>query len=165
MDISPATLLPSHKDPPQIRNAEVSEVSDIPPSLGVLADDVATNLDFAIKRSAHDPTKPPPQALKNIFKELRAIKDKNDSRIADYQILDFSVRQAESEFVLPIQDKVLDVFLSQSPVNIPEDPGTEFVHAEAYTAGYVNGRHPIQSVFPPLLLRFQTICFPILRLT
>jgi hypothetical protein len=91
-----------------------------------------------------DPHKVPPQGLKDIFKELRSIKDKQDPRMAAHAILDLSndssTKSAERARFL---GKTFDCFNSQTPVSHPamlRDPLSP-ADAEFYTVGGVPGRH------------------------
>ena len=140
MDVTQDTVLPSHKDPPQTRKVKTS---DIPHDGDLLMGVVAAKLDVAIKLTrAHDPHKVPPQALKDIFKELRSIKDKGDPRIAAHRILDFSIHQpTESARRVLFPDRTFDCFHSQTPVTHPAMLGNPLSPTYLYTAGGVPGRH------------------------
>jgi hypothetical protein len=90
---------------------------------------------------AMDPHKAPPQALKNIFKELRSIKDKDDPRIAAHLILDLSIDQVtESARRVHVFDKTFDYFHSETQVTHPAIPGNPLSPSCFFTASGVPGR-------------------------
>lgn len=140
MDIAQDTVLLSHRDSPQIQKVKIS---DIPHDGDLLMGEVVAKLDVAIKLpGTHDPHKVPPQALKDIFKKLRSIKDKDDPRIAAHRILDFSIHQpTESARRVLFLDRTFDCFHSQTPVTHPAMLGNPLSPTYLYTAGDVPGRH------------------------
>lgn len=95
-----------------------------------------------------DPHKVPPQGLKDIFKELRSIKDKDDSRIAAHSVLDFGIDPAkESAEKVCFLEKIFDYFHSQTAIN-PSLLGNPLSRANFFTANDIPGRytHPISAI-------------------
>lgn len=111
----------------------------------------------------HDPHRVPPQALRDMFKELRSIKGKNDPRIAAQGIMDFGVSQADESadraFCL---DKAVESFLSQTHLTSPAILGNQLSPATYYhAAGSMAGGSPFLSFksFKPFeFTKLESLC-------
>jgi hypothetical protein len=88
-----------------------------------------------------DPHRVPPQGLKDIFRELRSIKERDDPRIAAYSVIDMSLEQHKcSAGRVRSLEKVFDCFQSQTA--LPEDILGNILSPEDFcTADGIPGRH------------------------
>jgi len=99
-----------------------------------------------------DPYKVPPQGLKNVFKQLRSIKDRDDPRLAAFPILDFT-SHTESTERLEFLEKVFDCFNTQTSVTHPAKLGGSASPGKSHTVSGIPGVTILPGVIPPLTQR------------
>ena len=90
-----------------------------------------------------DPYKTPPQSLKDIFKELRIIKNTDDPDMTTLKVLDFGIPSASAFTAsLDLFEKPLDCLQSHRHVTDPIALGTTSFSRNVHTVNDFPGRQP-----------------------